>query len=317
MEPFERYEEKIGRFHSEHGFQALPMMPSLQRFIPEDELHLGSASMRSHQKHPTGYETIQAYMAREYPVPEDLESFAYVSQLLQAKGLSKATRAHRLAKPYTMGSLYWQLNDVWPVTSWSSMDYFGRPKALHYALKSDFAPLMVQLRMLEDQDAGEVWIVSDRRDTVELSLHFAFMDFRGELLEKDERIINIEPMNAKVYAQLPVYTEPERKNSFVVLQLWDEDVLLAEYRHYWDKPKDLPLQPTFQSARWVDNTTIELSTLGGMAKDVYVEAGDYIVEDNFFDAIPGTTRLRVRKHPKDDARPEIKVRNLNEWLLRE
>jgi len=103
---------------SEYGFQGMPNGKTIQSFGNDLDLNWDSTAIQNHQKHPTGYQTIQEYMARDYKVPTSLEDFAYVSQLLQAEGMKIALEAHRSARPYCMGSLYWQLNDCWPVTSW-------------------------------------------------------------------------------------------------------------------------------------------------------------------------------------------------------
>lgn len=140
MEPFEKYKEKVGRFVSEYGFQSMPQASTFQAFT--QNLSFEDAGVRNHQKHKTGYETIRTYMERDFPVPEKFEDFIYMSQLVQASGMKIAIEAHRTSKPYNMGSLYWQLNDVWPVTSWSSVDYFGNRKAAHFAIKKAFEPTL-------------------------------------------------------------------------------------------------------------------------------------------------------------------------------
>ncbi|WP_409516688.1 MULTISPECIES: glycoside hydrolase family 2 protein [unclassified Empedobacter] len=136
MEPFETYEKKVPRFASEYGFQGMPTLKTVKSMFSEkDTLSKNSAIILAHQKHPKGWETINEYMQRDYVVPTDFVQYNYVSQLLQARGIQLAIEAHRRAKPYNMGSLYWQLNDVWPVTSWSSLDKLGNWKALHYQVK--------------------------------------------------------------------------------------------------------------------------------------------------------------------------------------
>ena len=135
MEPFESYMKRTGRFVSEYGFQGMPSMRTIESFTNSAERSLGSAALKNHQKHPSGFETIEHYMNDWYKKPKDFVSYVYVSQLLQAEGMIAAIEAHRSAKSYCMGTLYWQLNDCWPVTSWSSIDHFGRWKALHYAVR--------------------------------------------------------------------------------------------------------------------------------------------------------------------------------------
>ena len=142
-EPFEKYAEKTGRFMSEYGFQSYPMLSTIRQFCPEDQLYIDSPTLRSHQKHPRGREIIDKAMRQYYGFDSktlNLEDFCYVSQLLQAWGTGYGIFQHIKQQPHCMGTLYWQLNDCWPVASWSSIDYYGNWKALHYraqALYSD------------------------------------------------------------------------------------------------------------------------------------------------------------------------------------
>ena len=132
--PFEAYKEKTGRFMSEYGFQSYPMMSTIRQFCPEDQLSIESPTLRNHQKHGRGREIIDKAMRQYYGFDSrslDLEDYAYVSQLLQAWGVGYGILCH-LCDPRCSGTLYWQLNDCWPVASWSSIDYYGNWKALHY-----------------------------------------------------------------------------------------------------------------------------------------------------------------------------------------
>jgi beta-mannosidase len=179
MEPFRTYAEKVPRFASEFGFQALPDPATIEAFAEAAPTRLDEPAMRAHQKHATGYETISTYLARDWPIPspDSLDAFGYVSQLAQAEGVGLALEAHRRSWPQTGGSLYWQLNDTWPVVSWSSRDYFGRWKALHYRARSIFAPVAV----LADAwaDSVGVWVASDQ-EGLSGTLEVLAMDMSGK-----------------------------------------------------------------------------------------------------------------------------------------
>ena len=141
-EPFERYAEKTGRFMSEYGFQSYPMLSTIRQFCPEDQLYIDSPTLRSHQKHPRGREIIDKAMRQYYGFDSktlNLEDYCYVSQLLQAWGTGFGIFQHIKHQPHCAGTLYWQLNDCWPVASWSSIDYYGNWKALHYRAQALFA----------------------------------------------------------------------------------------------------------------------------------------------------------------------------------
>ena len=141
-EPFEKYAEKTGRFMSEYGFQSYPMLSTIKQFCPENHLYIDSPTLRSHQKHPRGLQIIDKAMRQYYGFDSknlSLEDYCYVSQLLQAWGTGYGIFQHIKQQPHCMGTLYWQLNDCWPVASWSSIDYYGNWKALHYRAQALYA----------------------------------------------------------------------------------------------------------------------------------------------------------------------------------
>ncbi len=156
-EPFERYRERVGRFHSEYGMQGYPVWATVRDFAggrSSGVLSEDDATFASHQKHPTGFATLREY-ARQTFLPDtlaldrlrrdDLPAYAFVTQAMQAEGIGLAASAHRAGAPRTMGTLVWQLNDVWPVVSWSSVDVYGRWKPLHHRLAALYRPLFADL----------------------------------------------------------------------------------------------------------------------------------------------------------------------------
>ncbi len=160
--PFESYREKIGRFNSEYGFQAYPVEATVRTFA--DDLPPDSEEFRNHQKHPHGEEWLREYALMTFGhVPEDPGLWRYMTQVMQAEGVGMAIAGHRASKPRTMGTLYWQLNDVWPVVSWSSMDVFGRWKPLHYRVRELYQPLFAEV--YQEGDSLRLRVVSDSMRT--------------------------------------------------------------------------------------------------------------------------------------------------------
>jgi beta-mannosidase len=159
-EPFEVWLPKTGRFMAEYGFQSYPQMSTIEAFtLPEDRC-LESPAMKNHQKHPRGVQIINKAMQQYAYIPDNLEEYVRVSQEIQAYGIGKAIEAHRLKRPHCMGTLYWQLNDCWPVASWSSIDFFGNWKLLHHTVKEKFAPVIVAIEELKN-GAKNIYIVND------------------------------------------------------------------------------------------------------------------------------------------------------------
>lgn len=159
--PFDVWWEKTGRFMAEYGFQSYPEMATIETFTKPDERRLGSPALNNHQKHGRGVEIIRKAMKDDfgYTRTDNLGEFAHVSQLVQAYGITRAIEAHRIRRDRCRGTLYWQLNDCWPVASWSSIDYTGRWKALHYRLREAYANVAVATRLLDD--ALEVFVIND------------------------------------------------------------------------------------------------------------------------------------------------------------
>ncbi len=189
--PFEHFEQNIPRFSSEYGFQSFPNWRTILSFSADGDRELESKVMLAHQKHPRGNVLIKKYMERSFQKPKSFEDFTYVSQLVQADGISRAIEAQRRAKPYCMGSLYWQMNDVWQVASWSSLDNFGRWKALQYAAKESFSDVLVS--PIVTADSIEVRIINDKIETVEGDFFIYVMDFAGKVLYMDGRYKALSP----------------------------------------------------------------------------------------------------------------------------
>ncbi len=202
QEPFGVFAEKLPRFSSEFGFQAFPPMETIEAFSEEADRSLFHPVMLVHQKHPIGNDLIATYMERDYPVPSGFEDFVYVSQLLQARGMRTAFEAHRRAMPRTMGTLYWQLNDTWPVVSWSGRDYFGRWKALHYAAREAFAPFLVSAVLV--RDTVEVWGVWDGLEPRSGSLQVELLDFAGTVLWQAPVPVSVPATSSRLLWRMPL-----------------------------------------------------------------------------------------------------------------
>jgi len=301
-EPFEVYEEKVGRFMSEYGFQGYPEFSTISKFTVDSDRTVDSDVMKAHQKHPRGIELVETYMERDYLKPKDFNSFLYVSQLLQAEGIKTAIEAHRRAKPHCMGTLYWQLNDCWPVASWSGVDYYGRWKALHYYVRDAYKTFMISAD--DNEDMLNVYVVSDSVDAIDAILDLRLMTFDGEVLFEEKLQISVPGLSSDVFystfisdlmSNVGGIEQVEKDAVFLYGGLLHGDVLMTRNIHYFVKPKNLTL-PTFDISSKInkvnDHWEIELST-NHLAKNVYLrsEGDDGFFSDNYFDMIPDETRL--------------------------
>ena len=220
--PYEAYLEKVGRFNSEFGYQAYPNIET------------------KHQKHPRGEELIKQHVNKY--VSDDINT--YTSQLSQAYGVGLAIEAQRAAKPYSWGTLYWQLNDAWPVISWSSIDYAGNKKILHEKLKELYAPILIGVLPTTD-DNFTVYAVSDLYREINADLILKVKDFDDNLLKSYSEKVQI-PENGCIHLSLDVnnFVKGFKKNEiFIEMQLVDneDNSVLTDRKQFLVYPKDLNL----------------------------------------------------------------------------
>ena len=300
-EPFEIYEKKVGRFMSEYGFQGMPNLETLQKVMNQEDLNFTSEAFKNHQKHPTGFETINEYMERDYVVPKDFEDYAYISQLLQARGMKIAIEAHRRAKPYCMGTLYWQFNDCWPVTSWSSLDYYGNWKAFHYQAKRSFENLLLSVN--EENEMYKVFLVNDNFESYSGRLELELLSFDGKSLWENSKEVTVEENTSINVYEIPKdeFEKFDLKSSVLKVN-WEG----IKINHFFAKPKDLKLQKPHIEIKIINDFMIEISS-DVLAKDVFLSSENQVFfEDNYFDLLPNEKRIiKLSKAVKN-----IKVKSL-------
>lgn len=291
VEPFENYQIKIGRFISEYGFQSFPEYRTIRSFAEENELAIDSKVMMAHQKNGDGNRLIKEYMDIYMKQPVDFKSFLYLSQVLQADAMKMAIEAHRRSMPYCMGSLYWQMNDCWPVASWSGIDYYGRWKALHYYARRSFAPILLSAQERENQ--LQLYLVSDRLSSESGVLTIELYSTAGKLLYTARKDV-VSPSNTSQLVESLAIAEllsGYDKNEVVLTAAWlSEGQEQSRCEHYFVKNNELKLMRAnivVQEHHTGQQTTITL-TSDVVAKQVNLVAEhDGIWSDNYFDLMPG------------------------------
>jgi beta-mannosidase len=292
-EPFSAFDKKVPRFMSEYGFQSFPEWRTIQSFTLPEDRQLESKVMLAHQKHPRGNALIAEYTKRDFNKPGNFEDFVYVSQLVQAEGMRRGIEAHRRNKPYCMGTLYWQLNDVWPVASWSSIDCFGRWKAMQYYVRDVFAPV-VALPYLED-NILKVYVANDKGEDQRVTVRVRAYDFDGKKLSEvvqpntraaaDSSIVVWQGDLRNVLAK----NKPESSVVEIVL-LSEQERILSRRLFYAVSPKALRLgrakiTHTVEQVNEGYRIVLETNTL---AKNVFIQTeAEGFFSDNYFDLLPG------------------------------
>ena len=287
--PFTTYRKKHFRFCSEYGFEAFPSMKTIRSFAEEEDLNCFGRVMEGHQKCHGGNGKILTYLSNNYLYPHSFEKLVYASQLLQADAIKYGVEHFRRERGYCMGSIYWQFNDCWPVASWSSVDSFGRYKALHYAAKKFYAPVAMGL-FLENGDLT-VNISNETREefrgTVVVSLRTADLTLLDQVQEK----VTVRSLRSKdVYTWEKPVADPY--NTFFTVDLLDEagnfimrqTELLVPCKHFSFRKPELKVTCVDTD----QGPAIEVSS-DVFAKGVAIDFKDFdcVLSDNFFDLTDG------------------------------
>jgi beta-mannosidase len=324
-EPFEYYEKNIARFVSEYGFQSYPQLSSVMKYTDSVERELHSPSMLSHQRCMSderrdkeyGNRLIATYMDQMLPKPKDFPSYLYASQVLQAEGVKMAIEAHRRNMPVCMGSLYWQINDCWPVASWSSIDYYGDWKALHYYAKRLYAPVIIVPRVAGDDVTLSV--VSDRLEPLAGELQVRVVRFDGAEVVETKLPVTVRENACTLCATFRksdlVHGNDERR-LVLVLTLRSDTSNVCETVSYFRCPKDLQLAKPAIGVRvdkGKDKYLVSL-TSNTLAKDVWLSLDGLpgVFSDNYFDLLPGKTKTVEFRTSRDiiDFQKRLNVKSL-------
>jgi beta-mannosidase len=252
--------------------------------------------MLAHQKNNEGNSIIHDYLLKDYSEPKDFPSFLYVSQVLQAEGIKIGAEHFRRSRPETMGSIFWQLNDCWPVASWSSIDYYGRWKALQYYARRFYAPILVSPHV--EDGSLKVYIVSDKTDARPATLRVRLMDFDGKVLLEDSHAVDVTPLTSKVYLDWPLKKltdagAADTSRVFIVAELTADGAEISRNLAYLAPVKEVYLKPAALKVETTGgNGSYKVSvTTPVLARSVYLSFGnlDVKVSDNYFNLLPGET----------------------------
>ena len=313
QKPFESLDTEIPRFMSEYGFQAFPEMKTIRMFASPEDYELESPVMNAHQKASIGNFLIKKTMALYYKVPEKFEDLIYAGLILQGQGMRHGIEAHRRHRPYCMGSLPWQLNDSWPVVSWSSIDYYGNWKAMHYQIRRAFAPVLVDA--IKEGNNLSYYIMSDRLTDEELTLNLELMDFNGKVYRK-QKVDGLLPANtSKLFYQEPVEQALSGRDSattfmHMVVKSKKGEVLSDEI-YYFAHPKDqlLPKTPLHWQVKQKKGYCEVTLKADKLARDIFIEVPVQGVRfsDNFFDLLPGQKKKVIITSPDGKSLDHLQV----------
>ena len=300
--PFKAYKKFDSRFMSEFGFESFPSIKTIEEFCPPEQYNIFSPIMENHQKNSAGNQKILDYMKKRFSIPEAFENQVILSQLTQAEAIEYGVDHWRRNRNqhHCMGALYWQLNDCWPVASWSSLDYFNRWKALHYFAKRFYQPLFASVN--ENKKNAELWVSNDYQIQRNVRLEWRILDYRSNLIKSGKKQLIIDPCTSILVDKIDYGDIVVKSEQLILITLFDNENgdLIYQNFHMLDKPKKFPLKNP--SLTWecnkVANSEYEIAISSKeLALYVFIDSDkfDFIASDNFFVVEPNKSRIIILK----------------------
>ncbi len=320
--PFTEYRKFRFRYLSEFGFQSFPCMETVESFTEPEDRNIFSRVMEMHQRNVAANGKILNYLSATYLYPADFDRLLYASQLLQMEAIRYGVEHFRRHRGHCMGAVVWQLNDIWPVASWASIDYFGRWKALHYAEKRMFAPVLLSCEeegelsqrpyCIAEQGPMEVsarlCVSNETRESVEGTCRWQLRSCLGDVVSEGQSQVVVEPLESlwldKIdFTEFPGFSLREMYFSY---QLEVEGQVVSEGSSLFTAPKHfLFADPELTLRREGDTLILRAARY---AKSVEIRGvkdgkGCYIkLSDNYFDMNPGEKRVRILEGDAEEFR---------------
>jgi len=321
--PFTEYRKFFFRYASEFGFQSFPCLKSVEQFTLPDDRNIFSRVMERHQRNQAANGKILSYLSQTFRYPNSFDDLLYASQLMQAEAIRYGVEHWRRNRGRCMGAIIWQLNDIWPVASWASIDYYGRWKALHYAAKRFFAPVMISAEeegeLSQNPKINEYHpapleksfrlnVCNETLRDVTGEVVWALRTPDGEIVRQNQQTLTIPAMSAKWLGKVDCadasLTEHYVSFAFVV-----DDVAVSEGTCIFCAPKHFEFVDPRLTVETRGDTLVVTSH--AYAKQVWLESedADLLLDDNAFDMNPGTKVVRVVRGTAE------KVRGRSVWDL--
>lgn len=321
--PFTAFRDIFPRFMSEFGLQSFPGIKTVKSFTEPGDRNIFSYVMESHQKNSTCNAKILHYISETYKLPKDFESLLYASQLIQAEGIRYGVEHWRRNRGRCMGSIFWQVNDCWPVASWASIDSYGRWKALHYAAKKFFAPVLASA-----SEAGtkiSLHVSNETFNTVDGKLTWRLMDPESKVIRHGDKEISVGAFSTQEcenfdFAEL-LDTKAKLRGSYFEFRLFvggkavsEGTVLFVKSKHFAFKNPQLSIEVSDAGDKLLLNVT---SKAYARFVELDLSEADAIFSDNYFDLSAGDIKhLEILKSDlskpltADELKTQLTVRSL-------
>lgn len=314
--PFTEYRKFFFRYASEFGFQSFPCLKSVKQFTLPDDRNIFSRVMERHQRNQAANGKILSYLSQTFRYPNSFDDLLYASQLMQAEAIRYGVEHWRRNRGRCMGAIIWQLNDIWPVASWASIDYYGRWKALHYAAKRFFAPVMISAEeegeLSQNPKINEYHpapleksfrlnVCNETLRDVTGEVVWALRTPDGAIVRQNQQTLTIPAMSAKWLDKVDC-ADASLTGHYVSFAFVVDNVAVSEGTCIFCAPKHFEFVDPRLTVETRGDTL--LVTSHAYAKQVWLESedADLLLDDNAFDMNPGTKVVRVVKGTAEKVR---------------
>lgn len=304
--PITEYRKFYFRYLSEFGFQSFPSLPTVESFTLPSDRNIFSYVMEKHQRNAAANGKIMNYMEQTFLYPTSFDTVLYASQLLQAEAIRYGVEHFRRNRGRCMGTVVWQLNDCWPVASWSSIDYFGRWKALHYYEKRFFAPLLLSCEEegILTQDTNPNAEPYEVKKSIRLNVSNETMaeqtvkvfwelrDSRAKILCQKEETVSV-PALSSIWLEKVEFPEADLFEQYVSYRMEQDGTVLSEGSVIFTVPKYFHYEDPKLSVALKDGEILVKAEAYARSVEIHNEDDTMILEDNYFDMNAGERRLKI------------------------
>jgi len=307
--PFTEYRNHHFRYLSEFGFQSFPCEKTVNQFTLPEDRNVFSRVMEQHQRNTAANGKIVSYISDTFLYPTDFGTLLYTSQLLQAEAMRYGVEHLRRERGRCMGTLYWQLNDIWPVASWASIDYYGRLKALHYYAKRFYSPVLISCRetgekttrpyvilepgLYDYETKAELTITNDTLSEFVGTVRSYLRDSYGTILESFEEKVKVAPLSALPLCERD-FNKTDVSSNYYSYELVDNSgSIVSSGTVLFTAPKHFNFKNPELEAELEGDEIVIRAKAYAKSIEIYSDETDFILSDNFFDMNAGEVRVKV------------------------
>jgi len=319
LAPFSSYREYYIRYASEFGFQSFPCIKTVESFTEPDDRNIFSRVMEMHQRNGGANGRIMYYLSNTYRYPTQFDHLLYASQLLQADAIRYGVEHWRRNRGRCMGAIYWQINDIWPVASWASLDYFGRWKALHYYAKRFFAPVMISCHETGEMSerpicvaqpktikkAARLSVANETMNGLTGTVNWALRGPDAKIIKNGKKEISVDKLSSLWLEEFD-FSDCDELSDYFSFEFESGGTIVSSGTVLFCMPKHYKFIDPKLSIRQNGNKVTVIAEAYAKSVEIYSDDEDFILSDNYFDINADSVTVEIlRGDPKD-----LKVRSV-------